>query len=295
MESPVPQSELATDSAPIRSWLGWLNEQLPLIVLFAIWIGSLFLPRNVAVFIGDLSATLVLATLAILTSCAVIFCRKDSTWAGLVLTVLLAASAGISGWNMIALYGSFELSPVLFLQWKWTAHPVFYFLVLLVIAFLLYRIQRGVITWKNAPTQVTTSVEPRSQEDRLSRLPAYSLIVGQESGPLVPTGMRMELMKHLVWFVLALGLLILFWQTSSYYAVSVIGSDKVGLRIHIFGVLIEEGGYFPPEGEKQHAGILFGGPLYVGCQVVFVLAVVYGGWNVVAAMMKCIPTKQLPG
>lgn len=123
------------------------------------------------------------------------------------------------------------------------------------------------------------------------KLPAYPLITDQQDELFVVPGIRSKLLRDVAWLIISGGLLLLFWKTSSWYLESTLHGGRSGLRVHLFGILVEERGYFFGEGEKPDYGIPFGGALFTAFQVILLLITAYCVLRVVIDLIKCIPSR----
>ena len=123
------------------------------------------------------------------------------------------------------------------------------------------------------------------------KLPEYPLVTDQREQVAIVPGIHKKLLKDVAWLIISSGLLILFWQTSSWYAVSTLHGGRSGLRVHLFGVLVQERGYFTLEGERPEYGIPFGGALFTACQVILMLMAVYCVLRVLIDLIRCIPRR----
>lgn len=122
-------------------------------------------------------------------------------------------------------------------------------------------------------------------------LPDYPLITDQQDELSVVPGIHSKLLKDVAWLIISGGLLLLFWQTSSWHSVSALHGGRSGLRVHLFGVLVQERGYFFEEGEKPDYGIPFGGALFTLLQVMLLLMTTYYVLRVLLDLIRCIPRR----
>ncbi|HQR07503.1 MAG TPA: hypothetical protein PLN21_11805 [Gemmatales bacterium] len=123
------------------------------------------------------------------------------------------------------------------------------------------------------------------------KLPEYPLVIDQQDELSVVPGIHSKLLRDVAWLIISSGMLLLFWQTSSRYAVYSFDDGRSGLRVHLFGVLVQERGYFSPQGGKLDYGIPFGGALFTALQVILLLITAYCVLRVLVDLIRCIPRR----
>jgi len=130
---------------------------------------------------------------------------------------------------------------------------------------------------------------PKSHRDQFDRLPHYPRTSEPEDKHLQNPEFRMLVAIHLAWLVFFAFLFTVFWFTSSIYAVSTLHSGSSGVRIHLFGLLIQEEGYFFPDTKYRHSGISFGEIVFNVVLLSLVLAVLYHLWRVIVTLIRIWP------